>query len=142
MLSRVAERVYWLARYVERVENTARLAKVHTQLMLDLPKSVQMSWFGLVQITGNEDQFSQHYGQVRSEQNCMHFLLADRSNSASLISSLWWARENIRTTRDILPREAWSHINELYLLVKAQQSDFAERKTRNALLSQIIQACQ
>lgn len=142
MLSRVAERVYWLARYIERVENTSRLAKVHAQLMFDLPKSIPFSWYGLVQITGNEDYFEQHYGDDKSEQNCMAMLLSDRDNPASLISSLWWARENIRTTRDILPREAWVHINELYLMVKAQQQDFQDRTKRNALLSQIIRGCQ
>jgi uncharacterized alpha-E superfamily protein len=69
-------------------------------------------------------------------------LLSDRNNPASLISSLWWARENIRTTRDILPREAWIHINELYLTVKQEQADFNDRKKRNVLLSKIIRACQ
>lgn len=67
MLSRVAERVYWLARYVERVENTARLAKVHAQLMFDLPKSIPFSWYGLVQITNNETYFAETYGTDRSE---------------------------------------------------------------------------
>ncbi|BBP44802.1 hypothetical protein THMIRHAS_01750 [Thiosulfatimonas sediminis] len=142
MLSRVAERVYWLARYIERIENTARLTKVHAQLMFDLPKSVEMSWYGLVQITSNEDYFAERFGDERSEQNCMALLLTDRNNPASLMSSLWWARENIRTTRDILPREAWIHINELYLLTKQRQNDFNERKKRNALLSEIIRACQ
>ena len=142
MLSRVAERVYWLARYVERIENTARLAKVHAQLMLDLPKSVEVSWYGLIEITSNEDCFAEKYGDDRSEKNCMALLLTDRENPASLMSSLWWARENIRTTRDILPREAWIHINELYMLVNEKQSDFESRNKRNALLSIIIRACQ
>jgi uncharacterized alpha-E superfamily protein len=141
MLSKVAERVYWLARYIERVENTARLARVHSQLMFDLPKSVKLSWYALVQITSNEDYFERHY-DARTEKNCMLMLLADRNNPASLISSLWWARENMRTTRDILPREAWIQINELYLLVKESQGDFEVRGKRNALLDKIIRACQ
>ncbi|MDG6777299.1 alpha-E domain-containing protein [Thiomicrorhabdus sp. zzn3] len=141
MLSRVAERVYWLARYIERVENTARLAKVHSQLMLDLPKSVKLSWYSLVQITSNEAYFAANYDS-RSEKNCMTMLLSDPNNPSSLMSSLRWARENIRTTRDILPREAWVHVNELYLLVKSQQEDFETRAKRNALLSVIIRACQ
>ncbi|WP_321277580.1 alpha-E domain-containing protein [Thiomicrorhabdus indica] len=142
MLSRVAERVYWLARYIERVENTARLAKVHSQLMFDLPKSIPFSWYGLVQITSNEEYFKETYADIRTEQNCMAMLLTDRDNAASLFTSLWWARENIRTTRDILPREAWVHINELYLMVKEQQQDFNDRTKRNALLSKIIRSCQ
>lgn len=112
MLSRVAERVYWSARYIERVENTARLARVHSQLMFDLPKAVKLNWYTLVQITSNEAYFEENY-DGRNEKNCMTMLLSDRNNPTSLISSLWWARENMRTTRDILPREAWIHINEL-----------------------------
>ncbi len=141
MLSRVAERVYWLARYVERVENTARLARVHSQLMFDLPKSSKLNWYTLVEITSNEDYFAEHY-DVKTEKNCMEMLLADRNNNASLISSLWWARENTRTARDILPREAWMHINELYLMVKESQDDFLVRSKRNALLEKIIKSCQ
>ena len=142
MLSKVAERVYWLARYVERIENTARLVKVHSQLMLDLPKAVSFSWYGLVQITSNESLFAQLYGDERTEKNCMALMLTERENPASLMSSLWWARENIRTTRDILPREAWVHINELYILVKAEQSSLLKRRERNELLSKIIRSCQ
>jgi len=141
MLSRVAERLYWLARYIERIENTARLAQVHSQLMLDMPKSVKLSWYTLIEITSNEDFFDEHY-DAKTEKNCCWALLGDRDNSASLMSSLWWARENVRTTRDSLPREAWIYINELYLLVNEQQEDFYVRSKRNALLEQIIRSCQ
>lgn len=141
MLSRVAERLYWLARYIERVENTARLAQTHTQLMLDMPKAVGLSWYTLIEITGNEDFFEEFY-DAKTEKNCCLAILADRNNSASLISSLWWARENVRTTRDSLPREAWIYVNELYLLVKDNLDDFAVRKKRNELLEEIMRACQ
>jgi len=141
MLSRVAERLYWLARYMERIENTARLAQTHSQLMLDMPKSIGLSWYTLIEITSNEDFFEENY-DTRTEKNCCWAILGDRENSASLISSLWWARENIRTTRDSLPREAWIYINELYLLVKANQADFHTRRKRNELLEQIIRSCQ
>ena len=141
MLSKVAERLYWSARYIERVENTARLAKVFSQLMFDLPKAVKLNWYTLVQITSNEEFFDTHY-EAKTEKNCMSMLLSDRENSTSLLSSLWWARENMRTTRDILPREAWVHINELYLMVKENKEDFESRSKRNALLDKIIKGCQ
>lgn len=141
MLSRVAERIYWVARYIERVENTARLAKTQSRLMFDLPKSVKLSWYTLIQITSNEGYFDAHY-DAKTEKNCMWALLGDRENSASLISSIWWARENIRTTRDRLPGEAWVYINELYLLVKDNVDDFNVRTKRNALLEKIIRSCQ
>lgn len=141
MLSKVAERVYWLARYVERVENTARLARVQSQLMFDLPRSAKLSWYALVEITSTEAYFDEHY-DARTEKNVMTMLLADKNNSASLMTSLWWARENTRTTRDILPREAWMHINELYLMVKENQEAFKSRRDRNSLLEKIIKSCQ
>lgn len=141
MLSRVAERVYWLARYIERVENSARLAKVHSQLMFDMPKSVSLSWYNLVEITSNEAYFEDAY-ETKTEKNVMAMFLTDMDNPTSVLSSLWWARENIRTTRDILPREAWIQINKLYLMVKENQADFLVRRKRNQLINQIIQACQ
>lgn len=141
MLSRIAERLYWLSRYIERVENTARLAQTHSQLMLDMPKAVGLSWYTLIEITGNEDFFDEFY-DAKTEKNCCLALLADRNNSASLISSLWWARENVRTTRDSLPSEAWIYVNELYLLVKENMDSFAVRKKRNELLEEIIRSCQ
>lgn len=141
MLSRVAERIYWLSRYIERIENTARLAKVHSQLMFDLPRSVKLSWYTLVQITSNEAYFESNY-DAKTEKNVMTMMLADRENSASLISSLWWARENIRTTRDSLPRDAWIYVNELYLIVRDNADDFSVRSKRNVLLTKIIRRCQ
>jgi len=141
MLSRVAERVYWLARYIERIENTARLVQTHSQLMLDMPKNVGLSWYTLIEITSNEAFFTDQY-DAKTERNCCWALLGDRDNSASLISSLWWARENVRTARDSLPSETWRYVNELYLMVKEQQDDFYVRSKRNELLEKIIRSCQ
>lgn len=141
MLSRVAERLYWAARYMERVENTARLAKTYSQLVFDMPRDVALSWYGLVQIYNAEGYFNEHY-ETKTEKNVMDMLLSDVNNPASLLSSLKYARENLRTTRDSLPKEAWRHINELYLLVKENQEDFKTRGLRNALLEQIIHRCQ
>lgn len=141
MLSKVAERLYWFARYIERIENTARLAQVHSQLMLDMPKSVKLSWYTMIEITSNEKFFDEHY-DTKTEKNCCWVLLGDRENTASLISTLLMARENVRTTRDSLPREAWIYVNELYLLVNENQEDFYVRSKRNALLEKIIRSCQ
>ncbi len=141
MLSRVAERIYWLARYVERIENTARLVQTHSQLMLDMPKNVDLTWYTLIEITSNEDFFAEHY-DTKTERNVAWALLGDLDNPASLSASLWWARENVRTARDSMPRETWRYVNELYLLVKENKEDFYTRSKRNELLEQIIRACQ
>lgn len=141
MLSRVAERIYWMARYIERVENTARMVLVHSNLMYDLPKKIDMSWYRLIELTSCETQFDQTY-DAKTERNVMQMLLTDYNNSASLVSSLKFARENVRTTRDALPKETWNRINHLYLFVKSRQDDVLTRSKRNSLMEEVIQHCQ
>jgi len=92
MLSRMAENMYWFARYLERAENTARLVTVTTNLILDLPRVVTPDWEPLIDITSGRDAFVQRYGEI-SEHRVVQFLLADRENPSSLISCLTKARE-------------------------------------------------
>ena len=79
MLSRVAERIYWFGRYVERIENTARLINVNTNLVLDLPK-VKFIWASLISITGYEDRFFSRF-TILDEKNVIKFLLDGESCS-------------------------------------------------------------
>jgi uncharacterized alpha-E superfamily protein len=141
MLSRVAERVYWLARYIERVENTARMVLVHSNLMYDLPKKIDMSWYRLIELISCEQQFDVLY-DAKTERNVMQMVLTDYRNPASLVSSLQFARENVRTTRDVLPKETWNRINRLYLLVKSREEDVLVRSRRNNLMEEVIESCQ
>ena len=141
MLSRVAERVYWMARYVERAENTARMVMAFHLLALDMPRSVQLSWKGLVQVTGNEALFDNHY-QRDDERNCVKFLLADTDNPSSVLNSLRAARENVRTTRDLVPSEAWEVMNELYLFARDGIDQGIGKRGRFEFLSEVIQRCQ
>ncbi|WP_019569136.1 MULTISPECIES: alpha-E domain-containing protein [unclassified Thioalkalivibrio] len=141
MLSRVAERVYWMARYVERAENTARMVMAFNLLALDMPKAVQLSWKGLVSVTGHDAEFEAHY-QREDERNCVKFLLADADNPGSVLSSLRSARENVRTTRDLVPSEAWEVMNELYLFARDHIDQGITKRGRFEFLSQVIQRCQ
>ncbi|UQB43507.1 alpha-E domain-containing protein [Thiomicrospira microaerophila] len=141
MLSRVAERVFWLARYIERVENTARMVLVHSNLMYDLPKKIDMSWYRLIELTSSETLFAQLYDN-KTEKSVMQMLLVEPNNPASLLSSLRFARENVRTTRDILPKETWNQINQLHLLLRSREADVQTRSKRNALMEEVIQHCQ
>lgn len=141
MLSRVAERVYWLGRYLERAENTARLLTVYSTLLLDLPRGARIGWHTLVEITGSRPEFHEHH-QVVDERSVIHFLLADPKNSSSILNSLSMARENARTTREIIPSEAWEQINNLYLFARDNVSKSAGRGPRLQLLQQIISYCQ
>jgi uncharacterized alpha-E superfamily protein len=103
LLSSVAERVYWMARYIERAENTARIILVHNNLMLDMPHHIPIGWEPLVYIMGSIDTFNKRYEEA-AERHVIRFLVADRNNPNCITCSLAMARENLRTTRAIVPR--------------------------------------
>ncbi|MEZ5501516.1 MAG: alpha-E domain-containing protein [Halioglobus sp.] len=141
MLSRVAERVYWLGRFLERAENTARLMLVRHNAVLDLPKEVQPGWDLLLQVLGAQENFARLPGAA-NEKNIMSFVFGERANPSSIISSLTYARENMRTTREILPSEAWERVNSLYLSVARRSHKDLPRGMRHSVLNNIIQSCQ
>ena len=125
MLSRVAERLYWMGRYFERVESTARLVNAYTNQILDLPRGVDPGWRQLVDINGSNEIFETHY-QNYDERNTVKFLLADAFNPGSVVSALAMARENVRTTRDVLPTEVWDHANELHLYCRENAAGLSQ----------------
>ena len=141
MLSRVAENIYWLARYVERAENTARLIKVNTQLVLDTPKGITPGWEPLIYITGLDETFTDNYIDA-SERNVVKFLIEDENNPSSIVSCLCNARENCRTVREVLPRSAWELLNELNLFVQENARNGITKKGREDFLNDVIAGSQ
>lgn len=141
MLSRVAERVYWLGRFMERAENTARLLLVRHNAVLDLPKEVQPSWESLLQVLSAEETFASLPGAA-TEKNIISFVFGERENPSSIISSLAGARENMRTTREILPSETWERVNSLYLSVARRSNKDLPRGMRHSVLNNVVQSCQ
>jgi uncharacterized alpha-E superfamily protein len=141
MLSRVAERLYWMARYIERAENSARMVMAFHQLALDMPRNTQLSWKGLVAVTGMEALFDERY-QRDDDRNCVKFLVADAWNPGSILGSLRGARENVRTTRDLVPTEGWEIVNELYLFARDNADQGISKRGRHEFLSEIVQRCQ
>ncbi|NJN46249.1 MAG: alpha-E domain-containing protein [Candidatus Competibacteraceae bacterium] len=140
MLSRVAQNIYWMARYIERVEDTARLISVNDILLLDLPHG-SLGWEPLVFISGSQDLFLSSK-KDSNELNIIQFLVGDRNNSVSILSSLSYARENLRTTRDVVPREAWEQINSLYMYVRDHLVIGMSRRGRHEFLKRIIHGTQ
>lgn len=141
MLSKVAERVYWVGRYLERIESTARILSIYDQLLFDLPRRVKLGWYNLIVINGLETSFCERYS-VRDERNVVKFLLGDEDNASSVQSSLKAVRENIRTTRDVIPSETWELVNELSLYVQDNVAQGITRSRRYEFLEDIIGACQ
>ncbi len=140
MLSRVAERVYWSARYLERVASTARLISIYQSLLFDLPTTIKQSWYNLIEINDLEAVFAERYSQ-RNERNVVKFLLFDDENYSSLLNSLKGVRENVRTTRDVVPEEAWELICELCLFTQDNMDSGIDRRTRHEFLETIIKGC-
>lgn len=141
MLSQVAERVYWFSRYLERTENTARLMLVRHQLILDLPSSIQPDWHLLVEMLGLDGEFDSKE-IIANEKNIIKFIFSDRSNPSSIISSIANTRENMRTTREVMPSECWERLNSLHLSVTQRSGKYLSRTERHKVLNDIIQSCQ
>jgi uncharacterized alpha-E superfamily protein len=117
MLSRVANSVYWMNRYIERAENVARFIDVNLNLTLDLGDSMKEQWGPLVDTTGDRAAFEKKYGQPAHE-SVWEFLTFDKDNANSIVACLRSARENARSIREIIPSEMWEELNKAYLLVR------------------------
>ena len=141
MLSRVAERMYWIGRYLERTENTARLINVNSNLLLDLPRMVKHIWRAMIDISKTNDLFYSRYEKA-DEKSVVRFLLSDENNPSSVISSMHIVRENLRATREIMPSEGWELINEFYLYVRQHTRHPLKRDAQYEFLNTIISYCQ
>jgi uncharacterized alpha-E superfamily protein len=137
MLSRVAETIYWIGRYQERAENTARLITVNTNLLLDLPPQVAPGWDALISLLGCNTEYVERHPEF-TERRVANFLISDESNPSSIISILSSLRENARTIREILPREAWEEINSYYQSALDNKQSSFSRQGRHRYLEQII----
>ncbi|MBW4443016.1 MAG: alpha-E domain-containing protein [Plectolyngbya sp. WJT66-NPBG17] len=126
MLSRVADSIYWMNRYVERAENIARFIDVNLTLLLDVPIGVSQQWKPLILTTGDLPIFEERYGEANAA-NVIRFLTFDRTYPNSIISCLHAARENARSMREIISSEMWQQINAFYHFV----NDAANEETLN-----------
>ena len=141
LLSRVADNLYWGARYMERAEDTARVVRSFTDLILDLPRGVASSWEPLLAVAGSREEYDAGHARVQ-ESDIVRFLVADSSNGGSVFSSVASARDNLRTTREVLPREAWQAVNDLYLFTSRDTESGVDRRSRARYLGRVIADCQ
>lgn len=137
MLARVAETLFWMSRYLERAENMARLINVNANLLLDIPKKTQLGWEPLIDITGTRDVYLQQNDNF-DERTVLKYLVSDASSPVSIANSLSYARENARTIRDVIPREAWEQINALNYFAKDQLAAGLSKRGRFSYLKEII----
>ena len=115
MLSRIADSLFWIARYMERAEDTARLLDVTYYMLLEGPaRGWRLRWGPLVAIAGDEAAFAARYPEATA-QSVHRFLGFDVENPSSIVQCIAKARENARTIRDRLSREMWEDLNGLFL---------------------------
>jgi|TARA_A100001011_G_scaffold393738_1_gene484363 uncharacterized alpha-E superfamily protein len=132
MLSSIAEKTYWLSRYIERIENTSRLINVNSDLLLDIPHDESDDLKHLIQITGHLKDFK----KKNTKENVFFFLIQDEKNPSSIKYSIEMAKMNSRYLLTMLPKSAWEQFNNLY-------TDFSSKnKSYNEDLYQIIRNSQ
>jgi uncharacterized alpha-E superfamily protein len=122
MLSRVAESMFWMSRYMERAENTARFLDVNFHLLLDLNKITAVDspnyWKALILVTSDEERFEELYGRHYSADSVTDFLVFNRANPNSVYSCIELARENARSIIESISSEMWEQVNNLYHYLK------------------------
>ena len=122
MLSRVANSLYWMNRYLERADNTARLVDVNLQLLLDHraldEKALAGHWIPIVQSAGDENLFTSLHKRATGK-TVTEFLVFQPENTNSILAAVTQARENARMVRDQITSEVWEEINRLYLFLRS-----------------------
>jgi uncharacterized alpha-E superfamily protein len=118
LLSRIADSLYWMSRYLERVDSTARLVEINLLYLLEAENAIgeAAEWRPLLAICGKEALYAEAFGSAEvTGPRVIQFLLAERANAGSVRNSLRLARENARAVRDRISREMWECVNELWL---------------------------
>jgi uncharacterized alpha-E superfamily protein len=121
LLSRVADSVYWIARYIERAENVARFIGVNLNLQLDLPLAPAQQWQPLIDTSGDAAVFKERFGSA-TQAKVIEYLAYDLENPNSIASCLRYARENARSVRETISSEMWAQVNGMYLQIQTQRS--------------------
>jgi len=119
MLSRVANTLFWLGRYIERAENYSRFIDVNHNLCMDLPPGMKEQWEPLIAATGDRELFISQFGEKFKKENAIYFLAFDDTNLNAIISTVSQARENARMVRESIPKESWEALNELHYFVQS-----------------------
>ena len=139
MLSRVADSLYWINRYVERAENISRFVEVSEAMALDCPPGSAEPWQPLIDASGDRELFDRLYpGGGASD--VVTFLVQAEANPNSIVNCIALARENARQIRDVITTEMWEQINGLYWTLL--ESDSFWDQPPQEQLREIRRGCQ
>ena len=138
MLSRVADSLYWINRYVERAENISRFVEVSEAMALDCPPGSAEPWLPLIDASGDRELFDRLCPAGRPD-DVVNFLVRETDNPSSVVNCVTFARENARQIREIITTEMWEQMNSIYWTL--QEADFWEQPPQEQL-HEIRRACQ
>jgi uncharacterized alpha-E superfamily protein len=139
LLSRYAESLFWLARYVERAENLARILDVNETFSRDSRGG--QNWRSMLQLYGDEARFKALHGTGTPE-SVLRFYVTDAENPTSIVSAVRMARDNARALRPLISNEMWTQINVLHNRLGALGEDALAAGNRARLFGQVKEACQ
>jgi uncharacterized alpha-E superfamily protein len=132
--------VFWFGRYIERAEDMARAISAHERLCLDMPWERSPGWLPLLTLCGEDTTASPRAGASEQE-IVLELLITDTKQRGSVLSILTQAREDLRLSRPIVPKETWQTLNAAYLLLREVSRDPSLVKL-TAVLPEVIAACQ
>lgn len=138
MLSRAANSIYWMSRYIERADNVARFITVNIHLMLDLSVETASQWTPLVVTTGSKELFRERCGEnAGTQENVLRFLIFDEQNPNSIASCIRAARGNARSVRQSISSEMWETINRMHLSMRRASTSDAVHEAPYDFLEEI-----
>lgn len=139
MLSRVADSLYWINRYIERAENLSRFLEVSEAMALDCPPGSAEPWLPLIDASDDRELFDELCPQGRPS-DVVGFLINHPENPSSIVNCIASARENARQIREVITSEMWEQLNDIYLTI--HESDQFWQQPAQEQLHQIRYACQ
>ena len=141
MLGKTAARIFWMFRYLERCENTARLINASHFISLTQKQTIDNHWVSILNVAGNKSLFLTKYEEI-NKSSVINFTLRDKTNPSSVLSSVENARQNARLVRNSITREVFETVNETYLTLKDIFKRPINEKNLLTTLSVIRTKCQ
>ena len=143
MISRVADHCFWIGRYIERAEHTARVLHVTTTLALDAELTPHQSWAPVIIVFGEEASFVKKHGEAARGDGeiVQEYMTWDPDNLSSIFRSVTAARENARSIREVVSLEVWEIVNELYLYVLSEEGRREYVENRWAFFRNVRKLC-
>jgi uncharacterized alpha-E superfamily protein len=144
VIARVAEHCFWLGRYIERAESTARVLQVTGTLALDAELPPRRLWHPVVIVSGQEADYVERFGQdaLGDADRVQRYLAMDEKNPVSLRRSVEAARENARSIREVISLEVWQVVNELHVFLGSEEADAMFEQDRDSLYGRVQRALQ